>query len=179
MERPTSVVFELDPGAPADVVDCCQVALWIRGMLEQLGLSSCVKTSGSKGMQLHVPLNTDVTYEQTRPFARAVAETLESKFADRVVSRMTKSERGGKVLIDWSQNDPHKTTVCAYSLRVKERPSVSTPLEWEEVEAALEAGDPERLVFDQAAALERIEAKGDVFAPMLSRRQSLPEGFGD
>jgi bifunctional non-homologous end joining protein LigD len=177
MERPTSIVFDLDPGAPADIVDCCQVALWIRGMLDQLGLSSYAKTSGSKGMQLYVPLNTAVTYEQTKPFARAVAETLEGKFGDRVVSRMTKSERPGKVLIDWSQNDPHKTTVCVYSLRAKERPTVSTPLEWEEVEAALAAGDPERLVFDYAAVLERIEAKGDLFAPLLSERQSFPEGF--
>jgi len=176
-QRPTSIVFDLDPGAPADVVDCCQVALWIRGMLEQLGLRSYVKTSGSKGMQLHVPLNTEVTYEQTKPFARAVAETLEGGFGDRVVSRMTKSERPGRVLIDWSQNDPHKTTVCVYSLRAKERPTVSTPLEWEEVEAALAAGDAERLVFDHAAVLERIETKGDLFAPLVSERQSFPEGF--
>jgi bifunctional non-homologous end joining protein LigD len=177
MERPTSIVFDLDPGAPADVIDCCQVALWIRGMLEHLGLRSYAKTSGSKGMQLYVPLNTDVTYEQTKPFARAVAETLEGRFGDRVVSRMTKSERPGRVLVDWSQNDRHKTTVCVYSLRAKERPTVSTPLEWEEVEAALAAGDPERLVFDHAAVLERIEAKGDLFAPLLSERQSFPEGF--
>ncbi|HEX5762658.1 MAG TPA: non-homologous end-joining DNA ligase [Solirubrobacterales bacterium] len=176
-ERPTAIVFDLDPGASADVVDCCQVAVWVRGMLEQLGLSSYVKTSGSKGMQLYVPLNTEVTYEQTKPFARAVAETLESGFGDRVVSRRTKSERGGRVLIDWSQNDPHKTTVCVYSLRAKERPTVSTPLEWDEVEAALAEGDAKRLVFDPAAVLERVEAKGDLFAPLLSDRQSFPEGF--
>ncbi|HEX2096955.1 MAG TPA: non-homologous end-joining DNA ligase [Solirubrobacterales bacterium] len=173
-QRPTAIVFDLDPGTPADIVDCCQVAIWIRGMLDQLGLSSYVKTSGSKGMQLYVPLNTEVTYEQTKPFARAVAETLESKFGERVVSRMTKSERPGKVLIDWSQNDPHKTTVCVYSLRAKERPTVSTPLDWEEVEAALQAGEGERLVFDNAAVLERIESKGDLFAPLLSERQLLP-----
>ncbi|HEU5142796.1 MAG TPA: hypothetical protein VFU04_06515, partial [Solirubrobacterales bacterium] len=148
--------------------------IWIRGMLEQLGLRSYAKTSGSKGMQLYVPLNTDVTYEQTKPFARAVAETLESKFGDRVVSRMTKSERGGRVLIDWSQNDPHKTTVCVYSLRAREQPTVSTPLEWEEVETALEAGAADRLVFDHAAVLERVEGKGDLFAPLLSERQELP-----
>jgi bifunctional non-homologous end joining protein LigD len=176
MERPTALVFDLDPGAPADIVDCCQVAVWIRGMLEQLGLRSYAKTSGSKGMQLYVPLNTDVTYEQTKPFARAVAETLEGKFGDRVVSRMTKSARGGKVLIDWSQNDPHKTTVCVYSLRAKERPTVSTPLEWEEVEAALEAEDAERLVFDHAVVLERVEEKGDLFAPLIGERQELPAG---
>ena len=129
MERPTAVVFDLDPGAPAGVLDCAQVALWIRGMLEQLGLSSYAKTSGSKGIQLYAPLNTDVTYERTKPFARAVAETLEAKFGDRVISRMTKAERAGKVLVDWSQNDRHKTTVCVYSLRAMRRPTVSTPLE--------------------------------------------------
>jgi bifunctional non-homologous end joining protein LigD len=177
MERPTAVVFDLDPGAPADIVDCCQVAIWIRGMFERLGLQSFAKTSGSKGMQLYVPLNTEVTYERTKPFAQAVAETLESKFSERVVSRMTKSKRRGKVLVDWSQNDPHKTTVCVYSLRAKERPIVSTPLEWAEVETALEEQDGDRLVFDHAAVAVRVEEKGDLFAPLLSERQTLPEGI--
>jgi bifunctional non-homologous end joining protein LigD len=143
-------------------------------MFEQLGLSCYPKTSGSKGMQLYVPLNGDVTYDQTKPFAKAVAETLERKFGDRVVSQMSKAKRPGKVLIDWSQNDVHKTTVCAYSLRAKERPTVSTPLEWDEVEAALAAGEAERLVFDHAAVLERVAAKGDLFAPLLSEEQELP-----
>jgi bifunctional non-homologous end joining protein LigD len=174
MERPTAMVFDLDPGAPADVVDCSQVALWLRGLFEQLGLECYPKTSGSKGMQLYVPLNGDVTYDDTKPFAKAVAETLERKFPDRVVSQMSKLRRPGKVLIDWSQNDRHKTTVCVYSLRAKERPTVSTPLEWDEVEAALEAGDAEALVFDHAAVLERVEAKGDLFAPLLSEEQELP-----
>jgi bifunctional non-homologous end joining protein LigD len=174
IERPTSMVFDLDPGAPADVIDCAQVAVWLRGMFEQLGLRCYPKTSGSKGMQLYVPLNGDVTYEQTKPFAKAVAETLERKFGDRVVSQMSKAKRPGKVLIDWSQNDRHKTTVCVYSLRAKERPTVSTPLEWDEVEAALEAGEAEALVFDHAAVLERVAAKGDLFAPLLSEEQELP-----
>ncbi|HEV2790631.1 MAG TPA: DNA ligase D, partial [Solirubrobacterales bacterium] len=174
IERPTAMVFDLDPGAPADVVDCAQVAVWLHGMFEQLGLSCYPKTSGSKGMQLYVPLNGDVTYEQTKPFAKAVAETLERKFPDRVVSQMSKAKRPGKVLIDWSQNDRHKTTVCVYSLRAKERPTVSTPLEWGEVEAALEAGEAEALVFDHAAVLERVAAKGDLFAPLLSEEQELP-----
>jgi bifunctional non-homologous end joining protein LigD len=178
MERPTAVVFDLDPGAPAEILDCAQVALWIRGMLEQLGLGSYAKTSGSKGMQLYVPLNEEVGYERTKPFARAVAETLEQRFPDRVVSQMTKSKRRGRVLVDWSQNDPRKTTVCAYSLRAKERPTVSTPLEWEEVEAALAAEDGARLDFDHADVLARVEQKGDLFAPLLSERQSLPEGIG-
>jgi bifunctional non-homologous end joining protein LigD len=174
MERPTALVFDLDPGAPADVLDCAQVAVWLRGMFEQLGLECYPKTSGSKGMQLYVPLNSDVTYEQTKPFAKAVAETLERKFSDRVVSQMSKAKRPGKVLIDWSQNDRHKTTVCVYSLRAKERPTVSTPLEWGEVEAALAAGEAGALVFDHAAVLERVAAKGDLFAPLLSEEQRLP-----
>jgi bifunctional non-homologous end joining protein LigD len=174
MERPTAMVFDLDPGAPADVIDCAQVAVWLHGMFEQLGLSCYPKTSGSKGMQLYVPLNSDVTYAQTKPFAKAVAETLEQRFGDRVVSQMSKAKRPGKVLIDWSQNDRHKTTVCVYSLRAKERPTVSTPLEWDEVEAALEGGEAEALVFDHAAVLERVAAKGDLFAPLLSEEQELP-----
>jgi len=174
MERPTSIVFDLDPGAPADVLDCAQVALWLRGMFEQLGLRCYPKTSGSKGMQLYVPLNSEVTYAQTKPFAKAVAETLERKFGDRVVSQMSKAKRPGRVLIDWSQNDRHKTTVCVYSLRAKARPTVSTPLEWDEVEAALAAGEADALVFDHAAVLERVAAKGDLFAPLLSEEQQLP-----
>jgi bifunctional non-homologous end joining protein LigD len=174
IERPTAMVFDLDPGAPADVLDCAQVALWLRGLFEQLGLECYPKTSGSKGMQLYVPLGGDVTYEDTKPFAKAIAETLEKRFPDRVVSQMSKAKRPGKVLIDWSQNDQHKTTVCVYSLRAKERPTVSTPLEWDEVEEALETGDAEALVFDHAAVLERVSEKGDLFAPLLSEEQELP-----
>jgi bifunctional non-homologous end joining protein LigD len=175
MERPTALVFDLDPGPPADLIDCCQVGVWLRGMFEQLGLRSYPKTSGSKGLQLYAPLDGEAGYERTGPFARAVAETLEAKFSDRVVSRMTKKLRPGKVLIDWSQNDRHKTTVCVYSLRAKERPTVSTPLEWDEVEAALAEADRERLVFDHAEVLRRVEERGDLFAPLLSERQALPE----
>jgi bifunctional non-homologous end joining protein LigD len=175
METPTAMVFDLDPGAPADVLDCAQVAVWIRGLFEQLGLRCYPKTSGSKGLQLYLPLNTEVSYEQTKPFAKALAETLETKFGDRVVSQMTKAKRKGKVLIDWSQNDRHKTTVCVYSLRAKARPTVSTPLEWEELEAALAAEDASLLVFDADQALRRVNEKGDLFAPLLSERQRLPE----
>jgi bifunctional non-homologous end joining protein LigD len=174
IERPTAVVFDLDPGAPADLLDCAQVAIWIRGMFEQLGLNAYVKTSGSNGIQVYVPLNTAVTYEQTKPFARAVAETLEAKFPERVVSRGAKGKHRGKILINWSQNDQHKTTLCVYSLRAEKRPAVSTPLEWDEVEAALAAGDGDRLVFDHVAVLQRVEERGDLFAPMLSERQKLP-----
>jgi bifunctional non-homologous end joining protein LigD len=174
IERPTAVVFDLDPGAPADVLDCAQVAIWIRGMFERLGLRAHAKTSGAKGLQVYVPLNTGITYEETKPFARAVAETLESKFPERVAARTTTGRRGGRVLVDWSQNDARKTTVCVYSLRTHERPTVSTPLEWDELEAALAAADADALVFDHAAVLERVAEKGDLFAPLLSERQHLP-----
>jgi bifunctional non-homologous end joining protein LigD len=174
MGRPTMMVFDLDPGEPADIVDCCHVGLLIRGMLERLGLSAYAKTSGSKGLQIYVPLNGEVGYEQTKSFSRSVAETLERQLPDRVVSRMTKSLRPGKVLVDWSQNDDSKTTVCVYSLRARDRPTVSTPVGWDEVERALGDGDPGLLSFDYRAVLERVEDHGDLFAPVLSERQELP-----
>ena len=175
IERPTALVFDLDPGPPAGILDCAQVAVWLQGLFAQLGLNSYPKTSGSKGIHFYVPLNSEADYEQTKPLAKAVAETLERKFPDRVVSQMSKAKRPGRVLIDWSQNDRHKTTVCVYSLRARERPTVSTPLEWDELEEALAAGDPEALVFDHAAVLERVAAKGDLFAPLLSEEQELPD----
>src|SRR5919201_1992348 len=161
--RPTMMVFDLDPGAPADIVQCCQVGLWLRDLFEPLGLQAFPKTSGSKGLQVYLPLNTEVAYDDTKPFAKAVAELLEKEHGDLVVSRMTKELRPRKVLVDWSQNDEHKTTVCVYSLRAKERPTVSTPVTWEEVEDCLDGGDAARLVFDSAALLERIDARGDLF----------------
>jgi bifunctional non-homologous end joining protein LigD len=144
-------------------------------MFEGLGLQTVVKTSGNKGMQVYVPLNVDgVTYEQTKPFARAVAELLEQQAGDLVVSRMTKSLRPGKVLVDWSQNDEKKTTVNVYSLRARERPTVSTPVSWDEVRACAEGGDPEMLVFEAWQVLDRVERDGDLFAEALSLVQPLP-----
>ncbi|GEJ56115.1 non-homologous end-joining DNA ligase [Anaeromyxobacter diazotrophicus] len=174
VDRPTALVFDLDPGPPADVVQCCEVARVLKGLFDRLGLASFPKTSGSKGLQVYVPLNTPVGYAATKPFARAVAELLERERPDLVVSSMKKALRAGKVLVDWSQNDAHKTTVCAWSLRAKERPTVSTPLRWEEVEAALAARDPAALAFDAAEALRRFERDGDLFAPVLKLRQRLP-----
>jgi bifunctional non-homologous end joining protein LigD len=175
IERPTAVVFDLDPGPPATVIECCRVALLLHDMFEHLGPESFVKTSGSKGLQLYLPLNRpDVTFADTKPFAKAVAELLEQSEPDLVVSRMTKARREGRVLIDWSQNDQKKTTVCAYSLRATPRPTVSTPLEWDEVRAALDAGDPALLAFEAHDVLERVAAKGDLFAPVLSLVQGLP-----
>ena len=171
--QPDHLVFDLDPGAPADLVQCCEVALLLRGLFESLRLACFGKTSGSKGLQVYVPLNVPgVTYEDTKPFARAVAETLERERPSLIVSNMKKSLRAGKVLVDWSQNDPHKTTVCVYSLRARERPTVSTPVTWEEIEAC--ASGRERLVFEADAALRRVEASGDLFAPVLEMKQKLP-----
>ncbi len=175
IERPTTLVFDLDPGKPATIVECCRVGLALHGMFENLGLKSFAKTSGSKGLQLYLPLNTpEVSYEDTKSFAKAVAETLERAEPGLVVSRMTKARRTGKVLIDWSQNDPHKTTVCVYSLRAGERPTVSTPVQWREVRAALDSGDPSRLSFEAGQVLERVAEQGDLFAPVLSLVQELP-----
>jgi bifunctional non-homologous end joining protein LigD len=175
IERPTALVFDLDPGEPATIIECCRVALQLQGMFENLGLASFAKTSGSKGLQLYVPLNSKgVTFEHTKPFAKTVAEMLESTEGDLVVSRMTKARRTGKVLIDWSQNDRRKTTVCVYSLRAGERPTVSTPLEWEEVRGALASEDASKLSFEASEVLERISARGDLFAPVLSLTQELP-----
>lgn len=177
IDRPTALVFDLDPGAPASIVECCHVSLQLLGMFENLGLESFVKTSGYKGLQVYVPLNReDTTFEQTKTFAKAVAEMLETAEPDLVVSRMTKAQRTGKVLIDWSQNDRRKTTVCAYSLRASERPIVSTPLEWEEVRAVDAGGDPANLAFDPDQVLDRVADRGDLIAPVLALVQELP-GF--
>jgi bifunctional non-homologous end joining protein LigD len=178
-QTPTMLVFDLDPGAPAGIVECCEVALVLRGLFRALGLESVAKTSGSKGMQLYVPLNAPVgkvTYVQTKPFARQIAELLEQRLPELVVSRMTKRLRGGKVLVDWSQNDDHKTTVSVYSVRAREQPTVSAPVSWEEVQACLDAGDPELLTFTTDQVLARVEVDGDPFAMLLSTRQQLPRG---
>jgi bifunctional non-homologous end joining protein LigD len=173
-ESPTMLVFDLDPGPPADIVDCAEVALVLRGLFAALGMESVVKSSGSKGMQLYVPLNSGVTYADTKPFARRIAELLEQRLPDLVVSRMTKRIRSGKVLVDWSQNDEHKTTVTVYSVRARERPTVSAPVTWEEVQRCLDARDPELLSFETEDVLERVERDGDLFAMLLSTRQELP-----
>jgi bifunctional non-homologous end joining protein LigD len=175
LDRPDSLVFDLDPGAPADIVDCARVALRLRGLFTQLGLDCFAKTSGSKGIHLHVPLGGTATFAESRPFAKAVAETFEARFPDEVVSRQTRTKRTGRVLIDWSQNDRHKTTACVYTVRAKERPTASTPLEWEEVEAAAESGDAAALTFTVEDLCARIAAKGDLYAPLLSQKQDLPD----
>lgn len=173
IDRPTALAFDLDPGPPADILSCCSVGLRLKKLFDRLGLESFPKTSGSKGLQVYVPLNTAVTYDQTKAFALAVAEALQRKSPEAVVSKMLKSLRKGKVLVDWSQNDDHKTTVTVYSLRAKDRPTVSTPVTWKEVESALKQRQPERLSFETEAVLKRVETLGDLFAPVLTLRQKL------
>ena len=175
MDRPTVLAFDLDPGPPADVLDCCRVGLRLRELFAHFGVECFPKTSGSKGMQVYVPLNTETSYEETKPLARALAQLLEKQTPDEVVSKMKKVDRKGKVFVDWSQNHARKTTIAVYSLRARERPTVSTPVTWEEVEGALERDDRECLVFEAPEVLERIERHGDLFAPVLELEQALPE----
>jgi bifunctional non-homologous end joining protein LigD len=173
--QPTILAFDLDPGEPATIVECAEVALELRRAFEHLGMQAFPKTSGSKGMQVYVPLNTPgVTYKQTKTFALQVAQLLERRMPKLVVSDMKKSVRKGRVFVDWSQNDEHKTTVCVYSLRARPQPTVSTPLGWDEVKAVLESRDPEELAFTSADVLERTAEHGDLFAGVLELEQSLP-----
>ena len=174
-DHPTLLVFDLDPGPPAGIVECCRVGCVLHGMFEQLGLAAFAKTSGSKGLQVYVPLDpAAATYARTKPLARQIAELLEQRMPELVVSRMTKKLRPGRVLVDWSQNDFHKTTVSVYSVRARERPTVSTPVSWEEVSACLEAGEETLLTFDVDDVLARVNEHGDLFAPVGSLRQALP-----
>jgi len=172
---PTEMVFDLDPGPPADIVLCCQVGLWLREIFEHLGLESFPKTSGSKGLQIYVPLNTPTNYDATKLFSHALAQLLEHDHPSQVVSEMKKQVRTGKVFVDWSQNDEHKTTVAVYSLRAKERPTVSTPVTWDEVEHCLKKKNAKLLVFEAGQTIARVEKMGDLFAPVLSLKQRLPD----
>jgi bifunctional non-homologous end joining protein LigD len=182
-DRPTVLAFDLDPGPPADVLDCCRVALRLRELFGHFGVQCFPKTSGSKGLQVYAPLNDDaIAYEAdgedgkgTKPLARAIAQLLEKQTPDQVVSKMKKAERKGKVFVDWSQNHRRKTTIAVYSLRARERPTVSTPVTWEEVERAIEKEDASSLVFEAGDVLKRIEQHGDLFAPVLKLNQKLPE----
>jgi bifunctional non-homologous end joining protein LigD len=175
LERPESVVFDLDPGPPATIVECCTVGLALQKLLATAGLECLPKTSGSKGLQVFVPVNSATTYEKTKTFARAVAERLREAAPDFIVTQMRRSLRPGKVFIDWSQNDPHKTTVSVYSLRARPAPTVSTPVTWSEVRKCVRSGDPQTLVFDSAAVLRRVKRHGDLFAPLLTLKQRLPK----
>jgi bifunctional non-homologous end joining protein LigD len=175
IEAPTVIAFDLDPGPPADIIACCQVAFWLREVFEHLGLDSFPKTSGSKGLQVYVPMNTPTTYGVTKPFAHALARLLENGHPELVVSDMKKQRRVNKVLVDWSQNDEHKTTVAVYSLRARSQPTVSTPVSWEEVEQALQKRDRSLLGFEAPQVLERVTKRGDLFARVLTLKQKLPK----
>jgi bifunctional non-homologous end joining protein LigD len=173
--RPTMMVFDLDPGAPADIVRCCQVGLWLRDLLAKMKLKSFAKTSGSKGLQVYVPLNTSVTFDQTKDLSRALARHLEHEHADLVTSNMSKTARKGKVFVDWSQNDEHKTTICVYSLRARAEPTVSTPVTWDEVENCLKKKNADLLKFRSDQVLARLDNQGDLFYPVEKLKQKLPK----
>lgn len=180
LDQPTMVVFDLDPGPPANVIDCARVAVWLRDLLATMKLPCFAKTSGSKGMQLYVPLNTPATYEETRAFAKAAGEALRREHRDSIVVEMAKHLRTGKVFIDYSQNASRKTTVCVYSLRAAHSvPYVSTPVTWEELERAIKKNKPELLYFESKEVLKRVEKLGDLCGPLNTLKHKLPPGFGD
>jgi len=172
---PTSVVFDLDPGPPADVLDSAWAAGRLREILADDGMRSFPKVSGSKGIHVYVPLNTPVDYGRTKDFARAVALMMERRYPERVTSVMRKDLRGGKVFVDWSQNDPHKTTVCAYSLRARSRPFVSAPVTWEELDEARRHRQASVLYFEAWEVLRRVKDMGDISADVLNLEQHLPD----
>jgi bifunctional non-homologous end joining protein LigD len=175
LNRPASMVFDLDPGEGTTVVTCAEIAFHLRDMLDRLKLKSFAKLSGSKGLQVYVPLNTPVTYEITQSFAHALAQLLAREHPDRVVSEMAKNLRPGKIFIDWSQNSDFKTTVGVYSLRAKrERPFVSLPVTWDELDEIVRNNEPDRFCLEPENALRRLDKVGDLFAPMLTLRQKLP-----
>jgi bifunctional non-homologous end joining protein LigD len=173
LETPVMLVFDLDPGPPATIVECSRVALWMRDVLGAVGLEAWAKTSGSKGMQLYVPLHTPCTHEHASDFALAVGQLLERQHPEAVLTTMAKAQRPKKVFIDWSQNSRHKTTIGVYSLRARPRPTVSTPVTWDEVSDCADGTLP--LVFEAADVLDRIEELGDLFAPTLTTVQELPK----
>lgn len=174
LDCPTALVFDLDPGHPATVLDCCRVALELRNLFAELGLRALVKTSGGKGLHCYLPLNTPTTFTETKAFARAVAESFAQRAPERATSIMTKALRTGKVFIDWSQNDDSKTTVSVYSLRAQPTPTVSTPVSWDEIETAWQRQDAAALTFNYTDVLERVATHGDLFAEALMIQQSLP-----
>ena len=176
IQRPTSIVFDLDPGEGTDILTCSEVAFILKDVLARLGLECFPKVSGSKGLQIYLPLNTPVSYETVQPFAHTVATLLAKEYPDRIVAEMAKSRRANKIFIDWSQNSDFKTTVGVYSLRAKSgQPFVSLPVTWDELSRALKTRKKDGLYFGPEAALKRLRKVGDLFAPVLSTRQKLPK----
>lgn len=172
--HPTSLVLDLDPGAPAGILDCCRLALEVRDQLQRLGLTAVVKTSGGKGLHLAMPVR-GATADETKGFARSLGESLANADPKRVTIVMAKEARRGRVFVDWSQNDRHKTTICAYSLRARELPYVSAPVSWDEVSDALDRNEPGALSFDAPAVLERVARLGDLYEANLTDDQELPD----
>lgn len=177
LPQPCTLVFDLDPGPPATIVECSRIGLMLRDVFRDHGLECNAKTSGSKGLQLYVPLNTPVTYEETKVVSKGLAQLFEEQHPDLVVHKQLKELRKGRVLIDWSQNDQYKTTVNVYSLRARTRPTVSTPVSWDEVERCFKSGDPSHLVFDSEQVLARVEKLGDLFEPVAKKKQKLPKSL--
>ena len=173
--KPSAIVFDLDPGPGTDLVDCARVAIDLRDLLDQLGLRAVAKTSGAKGLHLSVGLRPTVDAETTKSFALALGKVLESRDPKRVTVTMAKDQRGGRVFVDWSQNDRHKTTVCAYSLRATDTPGVSTPVSWDELDDTVDSGDASALVFTPADVLARVDEFGDLYAVSLAGDQDLPD----
>jgi bifunctional non-homologous end joining protein LigD len=174
VSRPTMVVFDLDPGEGMDILDCAEAGVSLREMLSGLGLQCYPKTSGGKGLHVYIPLNTQVSFRETKDFAHAVALMMQERYPDAIVSNMRKALRKRRIFVDWSQNDEHKTTVCAYSLRAQPMPTVSTPLTWEEVEMAVRKKDGAMLYFEVKDVLQRAHEQGDLFKPVAVAEQELP-----
>jgi bifunctional non-homologous end joining protein LigD len=168
VHKPDLMVFDLDPGAPATIVDACRVALPLRELLDDHGLRCYAKTSGKKGLHLYVPITES---DRTSGYAKEVAQRLERDHPGLAISRMDRRSRADKVFVDWSQNNPAKTTVAPYSLRAADDPAVSTPVTWPEVEACER---PEDLHFTAGQVLDRVEEHGDLLAPLMTERQKLP-----
>jgi bifunctional non-homologous end joining protein LigD len=177
LPEPRTLVFDLDPGPPATIVECCRIGLMLRDVFADHGLECCAKTSGSKGLQLYVPLNTKVTYDETKVVSKGLAQLFEEQHPELVVHKQLKELRTGRVLIDWSQNDQYKTTVNVYSLRARARPTVSTPVTWDEVENCLKKKDPSLLVFDSEQVLARVAKHGDLWEPVAKKKQKLPKSL--
>jgi bifunctional non-homologous end joining protein LigD len=174
-DTPTGLAFDLDPGEPAGLLEAAELALVLRDMLAGVGLQTWAKASGSRGVQVYAPLNSRAGFDAAKTFARSVAEVMAARMPDRVVARMDKRLRSGKVLVDWSQNDRHKSTVAAYSLRAKlDRPTVSVPVSWRELEDAVGGGRAGALLVAPEETLERVTEHGDLFAPVLTCVQQLP-----
>jgi bifunctional non-homologous end joining protein LigD len=174
-ETPDSMVFDLDPGEPANILDCARVALILRDLLSKIELASYVKTSGQKGLHVFVPLNRkETTFEETKTFSKSVAEIMQKHYPGLVTAKMAKPDRKARVFINWSQNDSSKTMICAYSLRAREKPFVSFPLEWNELENLASQGDPEKLQVINSEAVSKVEKNGDLFREVLAKVQKLP-----